>query len=175
MIHATISGYIVSMAESIPADYGAHAALVEEFDLDHLDRSAFYLAVQRLFDWPFLCVAQRYSPAYNAGSFPSILLVPETHILFVGAGERLLAYNLRGPDRLWEDSADMGFHDWQRHDEVILMKAELELAAWDISGRKLWSAFAEPPSMYHVEMGEVYLDVMGAVSSFPLLTGPIKS
>ncbi len=175
MIQMTIADYIVSKAESIPEDYGARAALVEEFGLDHTDLSAFYFAVQTAFDWPFLCVAQRYSPAHNAGSFPGLLLVPETRILFVGAGERLLAYDLSGPARLWKDSADMGFHDWQRHDGVVLMAAELELAAWDIKGRKLWSAFVEPPWMYHVEGSEVHLDVMGAVSSFPLLTGPHHS
>ena len=172
MIRATTAGYIVSMAESIPKQYSRHAAMVEEIDLNRTDRCAFYLEVQRASGWPFLCVAQRYYPGHWAGSHPGILLVPETDILFVGAGERLLAYDLKTPARLWEDRADVGFHWWHRHDEVVLMAGELDLTAWDIRGVKQWSVFVEPPWEYHVEDGLVYLDVMGVVSSFPLLTGP---
>lgn len=175
MICVTIAGYRVSMAESIPDGYGKHAVLVEEFAVDRPNSSAFYLEVQRASDWPFLCVAQRYWPTYWAGSYPSILLVPETHILFVGAGERLLAYDLEQPARLWEDCADTGIHDWQRHDDIVVMAAELELAAWDIQGAKVWSTFVEPPWEYRVEGGVVHLDVMGVLSSFPLVAGPTTS
>jgi hypothetical protein len=43
-------------------------------------------------DWPFLVIAQRYHP--EASVQPSALLIPETYRLFVGAGTRLLAYDL---------------------------------------------------------------------------------
>ena len=33
------------------------------------------------------------------------------------------------PARLWEDYAEIGFWSWQRHDDTVLMSAELELAA----------------------------------------------
>jgi hypothetical protein len=124
--------------------------------------------------WPFLCVAQHYAPGRWAGSHPGLLLVAETSILFIGAGERLLAYDLHGPVRLWEDRADTGFHEWQRHDDMVVMSAELELAAWDIRGVKRWSRFVEPPWEYQVEGGVVHLDVMGTISSFPLQAGPTR-
>ncbi|QDV32268.1 hypothetical protein ElP_00910 [Tautonia plasticadhaerens] len=51
------------------------------------------------------------------------------------------------------------------------MAAELELAAWDVSGRKLWSRFVEPPWEYAVAGKIVAVDVMGAVSRIDLRTG----
>ena len=79
------------------------------------------------------------------GFDPGLLLVPETGVLFLGAGERLLAYGLDQPRRLWEDTAEVGFWGWGRFGETVLMSAELELAAWDTSGRKLWTTSVEPP------------------------------
>jgi hypothetical protein len=184
MIQVTIAGYLLSILEHMPEHDDsrcAHATLVDRFELQlgSMEADGVHIDVGRGFDWPFLCVVQRYWPGHWAGCRPGILLVPETHIRFVGAGERLLAYDLHGPARLWEDHADAGFHGWQCHDDLVLMSAELELAAWDIRGVKRWSTlqssvFIEPPWEYHVESGVVHLDVMGTVSSFPLLAGPTR-
>lgn len=90
----------------------------------------------------------------------------------VGAGHRLLAYDLDAPRRLWEDEANCGFWGWERHGQFVVMSAELELAAWDIHGNKKWSTYVEPPWYYPVVDGEVHLDVMGGKISFPLDVGP---
>jgi hypothetical protein len=153
-------------------EYKRHARLVEEIDLTGRGGLCF-LAVQRNSDWPFLVVAQRYSPS-EAGFWPGALLVPETGLVFIGAGERVLAYQLEEPRRLWEDQADTGFWDWQRHGNFVVMSAELELAAWDIEGRKRWTTFVEPPWDYSVVDRFIHLDVMGKKSSFPLESGPGK-
>ena len=90
----------------------------------------------------------------------------------LGAGSRLLAFDLSRPARLWEDTAELGFWSWSRHADTVLMAAELELAAWDIGGRKLWSTFVEPPWDYTVTDGRVALNIMGDVTSFDLTGGP---
>lgn len=174
MIQVMVAGYRLELAEGLPDYYeydASHADLFEAIALDTEKLKVFYLTVRREHGWPFLIVAQRYQPASEGGFFPGVLLVPETDVLFIGAGERLLAYSLREPKRLWEDRADIGFWHWQRHDSVILMSAELELAAWDLQGKKLWTTFVEPPWEYRVESGVIHLDVMGALSDFPLHTG----
>ena len=74
--------------------------------------------------------------------------------------------------RLWEDDAEVGFLDWQRHADVVVMSAELELAAWSLDGKKLWTTFVEPPWTYTVTAGQVELDVMGNRSRFDLRRGP---
>jgi hypothetical protein len=56
--------------------------------------------------------------------------------------------------------------------DVVVVSAELELAAWDVSGRKLWSTFVEPPWEYDVDADIVRLDVMGRRTQFPLVGGP---
>src|SRR4051812_15741233 len=152
-------------------EYRRHAALAEEFGLDSAEGEARFVAVATAHDWPSLVVAQRFEPCV-AGFDPGVLLVPETGVLFVGAGTRLLAYRLDGPERLWEDQADVGFWRWAQHGAYVLMSAELELAAWDTRGRKLWTTFVEPPWQYRVEGDQVRLDVMGRLSSFPLASGP---
>jgi hypothetical protein len=177
MVQVTVAGYILSMSDMLPGVGNSkcqHATLVERFGFASHDEQApvMHLSVQRGDEWPFLCVEQHYWPGASAGSVPGVYLAPETHLLFIGAGERLLAYDLRATRRLWEDKADCGFHTWECHDDMIVMSAELELAAWDIQGVKLWSTFVEPPWTYQVEKGIVELTVMGTVSSFPLLTGP---
>jgi hypothetical protein len=115
-------------------------------------------------------VAQHHEP--SGPGFPlGVLLVPETGVLLIGAGERVLAYDIRVPELLWEDRAEFGFWAFARHGDVILMLAELELAAWTTAGHKVWSVFVEPPWTYTVHEQTVTLDVMGRVRSLDLRTG----
>lgn len=151
-------------------EYSARARLVEVFDCDGDEGERVFLAVKRGFDWPFLVVTQN---CRLPGMFdPSFLLVPETGVLFYGVGERLLAYELAGPSRLWESATDCGLWGWARCGECVIMAAELEMAAWDLRGRKLWSTFVEPPWDYRVEEGVVHLEVMGRSTAFDLVAGP---
>ncbi|WP_216327664.1 hypothetical protein [Deinococcus aestuarii] len=118
-----------------------------------------------------LVVVQRFES--HGGIFgPGVLIVPETGLLFLGAGTRLLAYDLNEPTRLWEDFTEHGFLAWDRIGGVVLMSAELELAAWTTAGRKLWTTFVEPPWSYSRDGDDLELDVMGNVSHFSILTGP---
>lgn len=152
-------------------EYCHHAHLFEEFNITSSEGRMCFVGVQTKDNWPFLVVAQRYSPA-GCGFNPGAILVPETNILFVGAGERLLAYTLEPAAKIWEDQADCGFLSWQRHENTIVMSAELELAAWDIRAQKLWTMFVEPPWEYEVHDGMIHLDVMGIKSQFELERGP---
>ena len=153
-------------------EYRKQAVLAEEFgDLGSAEGEACFVAVGTADEWPVLVVAQRFEPCVP-GFDPGVLLVPETGVLFLGAGERLLAYDLDRPRRLWEDTAEVGFWGWDRFGETVLMLAELELAAWDTSGRKLWTSFVEPPWSYRVRDDRIHLDVMGRLSEFGLVTGP---
>jgi hypothetical protein len=152
-------------------DYIKRAVLVEEFDIRNSEGENCFLSVGYGTEWPFLVVSQRYSPA-GYGFNPGALIVHETDILFIGAGERLLAYNLKAPERLWEDAADTGFWGWTKHENFVLMSAELEFAAWDSCGKKLCSTFVEPPWEYEIDKDIVELDVMGEKQVFKIENGP---
>ncbi len=147
------------------------AELLEEFDLQGSDGDFCYLVAGRSIDHPTLVLAQRHDPPEDAGFYPGVLVVPETDVLFVGARERLLAYDLAHPARLWEDVADY-FCRWARYGEVVIMEAELELAAWNLEGTKLWTTVVEPPWSYEVTDDVLKLDIMGVESEFPLRGGP---
>jgi hypothetical protein len=152
--------------------YSAHAHLVDELDLSSDAPAACWLGIQRAGDdWPFLVIAQRYHP--EASVQPGVLLIPQAQQLFIGAGARLLAYNLKQVSRLWEDTADCGFWFWHQHGDYVLMAAELELAAWTLQGRKVWTTFVEPPWSYTYADGVIHLDVMGTPSSFTISDGPV--
>ncbi|HEY3900715.1 MAG TPA: hypothetical protein VGM54_19050 [Chthoniobacter sp.] len=157
---------------AIYAGYRTHAKLVEEFNLASSEGQVSFLAVGCSGEWPFLVIAQRYSPSAGQGFYPGALHIPDTGMLFVGAGERLLCYDLNEVHRIWEDKADTGFWSWSHHENVVLMSAELELAAWDTHGHKLWTTFVEPPWSFKVVDGRVQLKVMDVVSSFDLCSGP---
>jgi hypothetical protein len=151
-----------------------HALLVEEIELSEQDRerSVCCLTVKRPGEkWPSLVVAQTYTPS-GAGFEPGALLVPETRMLFFGAGERILAYRLEPPTRIWEDRATTGFWGWEQHGDIVLLAAELEFAAWNTHGKKLWTTFVQPPWDFTVSGDVVELDVMGNKRSFTLPDGP---
>jgi hypothetical protein len=108
----------------------------------------------------------------RAGSFhPGFLVVPETSILFIGAGERLLGYNVERRERVFEHHTDCGFWGWTRQEDYVLMAAELEFGVWRKTGEKLWSAFVEPPWSFNVSGENVELDIMGQLKTFRLETG----
>ena len=52
------------------------------------------------------------------------------------------------------------------------MSGELELAAFDLRGTKIWSMPLEPAWEYHVDKGQVHLDVLGRRTVFSLREGP---
>ena len=52
------------------------------------------------------------------------------------------------------------------------MLAELELAAWAVTGNKLWSFPVEPPWSHSVTGSNVTVDVMGNVTTFSLTGRP---
>jgi hypothetical protein len=152
-------------------EYQNRAELAEDFGVADEDGSSVcFVSVGQGQKWPLLVVIQRYSPA-GCGFVPGVLLIPEHQRLFIGAGRRLLAYDLARPARLWEDEIDCGFWSWSQQGEIVLMAAEMELAAWDVRGHKLWSRFVEPPWEFKVLDGVVSVDVMGVISRLNLLSG----
>ena len=180
IFQTAMEGYTVySCADGLPAHYERyrkHAVLVDELDLQpERDRNCFIAIARSDIDWPFLVVVVGRIPKWPEQEIrPSALVVPEAHRLFIGLQERILAYDIATPQRLWEDrnDADREFWRWSRHGETVLMAAELELAAWDCSGRKRWSTFVEPPWDYHIDQGMVHLTVLNTSVSFSLEHGP---
>ena len=167
----TISGTIGG-PPSIYSVILEHAVLHEDFGRGSDGTVLVVSAGRSSFSWPELVVSQLFEPGPEQGFHPGVLLVAETHLLLVGAGTRLLAYDFRTMRRLWEDTADFGFWDWEQCGDVVLMSAELDLAAWNIQGRKMWTTFVEPPWDYSVDGRQLQLDVMGKKSSFDLREGP---
>jgi hypothetical protein len=152
--------------------YRDQAACVEEI-AETVEDAYLFIGVERPGDeWPSLMISQTFAP-WVGGYSPGVLVIPETQRVFVRAGTRLLCY--WGDEgtwaRQWQDTAEAGFWGWRLHDYIVVMSAELELAAWTSSGDKLWTTFVEPPWSYSVNDSTVRLDVMGTVSEFPLRTG----
>ena len=155
------------------SNFVEHAVLNEDFGSRSGDGTALFFAVDNgSRHWPELVVALRFEPGPQSGFDPGFLLIPERHLVLIGAGTCLLAYELAPARRLWEDVADVGFWGWRRQRDIVLMSAEVEFAAWDINGRKLWSTFVEPPWSYEIRGDQVELDVMGRKSTFVLAIGP---
>jgi hypothetical protein len=179
MFTMTVGNYALSVQQgSLPTiygDYKKHAKLADEFAIrDHGAGELLFVSVSSGQHWPSLVVAQRFALA-EAGFDPAVLIVPETHTLFIGAGPCLLAYNLKDSRRLWEDTTKAGFWEWAQHGNTVIMSAELELAAWDVSGAKLWSMPLEPAWAFHVENNQAHVNVLGRKTVFGLREGPSKA
>ena len=175
-MNVTIDNWrLVSTIGSVPAgqgDYHSHARLADEFDLERSGELWFVGAGRASIEWPEVVVCQRFGPGPDSGFCPGALIASDVATLFLGAGIRLLAYNLQTASRLWVDEADTGFGGWRRHGNVVVMSAELELAAWTTEGDKLWTTFVEPPWSYDADDTTLRLEVMGNVTRFDLLRGP---
>jgi len=157
-------------------NYVSNAQFVEQIDLERKEKEGvFFVAIKNTLgsshNWPSTVIAQRYSPDDYAGFSPGILLVPETSILFIGAGTRLLAYDLAQQEKIWNSNVHVGFWGWEQHGEIVLMLAELELVAWSTKGEKLWSRRVEPPWTISVKGDKVSLDIMGRISKFSITSG----
>jgi hypothetical protein len=171
------SGFRSLVANDLPVLRGffhEHAQLVEQFDLQRPEGAFCFAALgPAATPFPTLVVEQRYSPS-EGGFHPGLLIAVDTAVAFLGAGERLLAYELLPrPKRLWTDTISCGFWGWSQHGRVVLASGELELIAWASDGTRLWSHSVEPPWSYSVQEDGLVLDIMGAISTFPLDTGPI--
>jgi hypothetical protein len=174
----SVAGYEVTASSEEPLiidDLRHRARLAEHFDLEDGDSTAgwsFFSVRREPAEWPQLVVTQRYEPA-GSGFTPGVLIVPDTGVIFIGTGCRLLAYSTSDEQwaRLWIDTAEW-FWGWRQHGPFVLMSAELQLAAWTTAGEKLWSTMVEPPWSYSVEGSTLNVDVMGTVRRFPLADGP---
>lgn len=148
MVSFSVGNYNLNFEQgklpNIYESYIKNAKLVEEYDINNRDAQLFFLSVGIAEKWPFITIAQRYEP-YMSGFEPGVLLVPETDMLFIGAGERILIYDLKEIKKFDEDYNYPGFLEWIRYKEYIFMLAELEVGCWRITGEKMWNRFAEPP------------------------------
>jgi hypothetical protein len=151
-------------------DIIARVRLHDDFAVQGSEGRPVFIAVRKDgAGWPFLAVSLRCEVGF--GFYPGVFLVPEHDLLLVGAKERLLAYDLTGPSRLWEDHTLCGFWSWDRHGDIVVMSAELEVAGYSLRGERLWSRGVEPPWSYAVTDDVLRLDVMGAISEISLRTG----
>lgn len=157
--------------DSFLAIYGNRAQLVDEVDLTLEEGSVFTLAVSITGENPRLALEQKFFPV-DYGAVPGLLLIPETAVLFIGAGRRLVAYNLAEPARLWLDEPDGTFWRWRQHGNVVVMSASHEVAAWNTQGRKLWSQLVEPLWNYEIIDNLIRINVLNRSVEFPLASGP---
>jgi hypothetical protein len=172
-LSVALDGWTVLVQRGLPQTldwFMGHADRADRFDLEIPDGDSCFVAAARTGRPPGLAVAQRHRPS-EGGFDPGVALIPEHQRLFIGAGTRLLAYDLGRAELLWEDEADIGFWRWSVYPAAVLMSAEVEFAAWDRSGQKLWSRFVEPPWDFTVSGDQVRLDVMGKVTTFPITGG----
>lgn len=176
MVRLSIARFVVVCeSNGAPAcydHYKRHAMLAHEYGIGDHEGAPWFVGVGHGNGWPILTAmgTSRASSVFNL----CVAIVPETEMLFIGAGERLLAYRLDVPELLWEDRTEFGAWSWHRHGDVMVLSAELELAAWSLEGEKLWSTFVEPPWDYTVDGDTLHLDVMERKSSFSLHTGPLQ-
>ena len=91
--------------------YAEHASFVDEIDIHDAEGRFLFLGVSKPRDnqgWPSLVVSQKYEDAQQTWN-PGFCLLPDTSLVFIGAGKRLLCYDIKKRQKLWEDAADCGF------------------------------------------------------------------
>jgi len=74
----------------------------------------------------------------------SVLLVPESGVLFAGMMDATVAIDVLAGRRLWSSDGGMLLWTWLRAGSTVVMVGELELVAYDLGGQRLWQEYIEP-------------------------------
>lgn len=174
MLHATVGRYSIALATSpelVSHSERTRAVVKESLVCDDDERSYLAVGVSDSGPGPELLVEGWYSPGPSSGFFPSVLVVPDTGVTFIGAGSVALCFSLAPIAKLAHEEVEAGFWQWHLHGQFVLMSAELEFAVWSTTGMKLWSRFVEPPWHFIVQDELVTLEVMGDRQVFNLRSG----
>ena len=123
---------------------------------------------------PQVLVVEGAIEGAESGFAPGLLVAEDASRVFVGAGEEARCYVLaEGGWRLeWRRRTDIGFWRWARHEDIVLMLAELEIIAWDVAGVLRWTLPVEPPWTYRVDAGVLVATTEGRTFRFPIERGP---
>lgn len=171
----SVGGWTIeTSAGGLPSIYEFHrdnAAAVFEFGHASDDAGVSFVGLRRHgADHNEIVIAQRFWPS-GSGFDPAALITSDPDRLFVGAGERILYFDLDRGTLIWEDVVEMGFWGWSLHADVVVMSGELSFTVFDRAGAKLWSTFVEPPWGYECAANTVTLDVMGVKARYRLRSG----
>lgn len=97
MLHATVGRYSIALATSPElVSYGERTGAVvkESLVCDGDARSYLAVGVSDSGPGPELLVEGWYSPGPSSGFFPSVLVAPDTGVVFIGAGTTVLCFSL---------------------------------------------------------------------------------
>ena len=109
---------------------------------------------------------------------PGVLIVPETDRLFIGAGSRMLAYDLTTRRRLWiEDAQEMMlFWGWLRRGQHVFAMGELELAVYGLDATPRFRIAADPPWPFEVSGAVLTVETDSETRGYSMADGtPVKS
>lgn len=152
-----------------------NADFVDEIEIDHSDLALSFIGIEKGSEakaWPSVVILQTHS--HPTIFPPGFLVVPENSLVFIGAGERLLCYDIERRCRLWEDQTSEGFWKWSQHGQYVFLSAETEFGVWTKSGRRLWTTFVDPPWDYEVTGSTVNLSHMDIVEIRQLADGKLE-
>jgi hypothetical protein len=164
---AGAGGFRVALTTEMPQGLDERRIGVDRLSGDEEGERAFVL-VHRADGAPTLLVVSHHKPTFGCG----VHLVPETGVLLLGCGESVCAYDMATGNKLHHDITPYAFHSWGRHGDVVVMSAELEVAAYALDGTRLWAATVAPPWDYGVAGERMHTIVMGHRVEFSLREGP---
>jgi len=112
----------------------------------------------------------------HAGSrfngWPLVLLVLKTGVLFVSSQEEIGTFDLnqRTPVERRKLPCPLIWR-LDQHGTAVVVQSEMELAVWDLNGKRIWETFADPPHKYSVDGNVLKLVDFRGTYTFDLLTG----
>lgn len=175
MITINIGIYEIGFEQgSLPVlfdEYKKSALLYEEYTSSEYKAEDLVIAAGLSNMMPSLVVKMKYWP--NAGGFtPCLLFIQEKDILFIGAGQTVLVYDLLSMSKVDEDYYNEGVLGWLQHENYVFLLAECDVACWDNTGKKLWERFVDPPYEVIPNGDKVKLKMLDESIEFEIEKGP---
>lgn len=176
MIEFSVDKYRIAVRiHKAPDAYDLWLQHVKYFDIDdtNYDDTPIYIGVAQGRGWYEDIIAFKSDPIDYAGFHPGILLIPETELLFIGAGKILKIYDLKNHVMIFQKELSFGFLGWERSGDYVMMLEETELGVYNLNGKELWFAYVEPPWTFEVENDTIILNVMDELSRRDINNGNI--
>lgn len=176
MIEFSFDKYTIAVHLDTPPDvYGMWLEYAKYLDTDDLSKegTSVYIGIAQGGRWYEDIIAFNTDPVDYGGFYPGFLIIPETEILFIGAGIIIKTYDLKNHKKVFQKDTFVGFWGWQRWAEYVIMLEELEFGVYDLKGNEIWSTYVEPPWTYEINEGIVTLNVMDKLSYRNIITGEL--
>jgi hypothetical protein len=175
MIDFSVDNYnirvYVGQAPIILDDYRKQAIFIDDKDLKNEGTEVYFIISKDFSNPEITFIAFRTDPVGYAGFGVGVHYERESQVLFMGAGAIVKTLRLTDNKIIFEKNSGIGFWGWEKHENFILQKEELDFGVFGLTGEQLWETYISPPYEFELKDDKITLKFEDITETRLLLTG----